>query len=381
MKYLVCALVMALLIISPTLAQPAPGGSVVTDLDQPLRLRQYPNTISQVLDLIPPGSPLILLGRSADNLWLNVQTPTNTVGWVFAEHVVLNVDIYALEVLALAPRIAYDEVVRNVTPHTREIFARGQERGNHANIFAKVGDSITANPFVFAPIGWNDYDLGEFDHLQPVIDQFNEAYLPDGSNAFSRESRAALSGWTAATVLDIDHADPAACSPGETPLDCEYRITRPSIALIMLGTNDAGYIPAVNYESNMRRIIERSLELSIIPVISTIPDRGDVEARVNEFNGILERLTVAYDIPLWDYNRAMRALPNRGLSADNVHPSLPPTGYEGVAAFYPENLNYGYVIRNLTALHVLDRVWREAILPPPPDATPTASAGRAPTIN
>lgn len=65
------------------------------------------------------------------------------------------------------------------------------------------------------------------------------------------------------------------------------------------------------------------------------------------------------DIPLWDYWSAMQVLPNTALSPDNVHPSYPSeTDFAQAANFTGDNLQYGYVIRNLTALEVLDAVWR-----------------------
>jgi hypothetical protein len=49
-------------------------------------------------------------------------------------------------------------------------------------------------------------------------------------------------------------------------------------------------------------------------------------------------------------------LPDAGLAPDGTHPSIPPKGYKGSADFRASNLYYGYVIRNLTALQMLDAV-------------------------
>jgi hypothetical protein len=43
-----------------------------------------------------------------------------------------------------------------------------------------------------------------------------------------------------------------------------------------------------------------------------------------------------------------------------VHPSSPPNG--NAADFSAENLQYGYTVRNLGALHILDILWREVIV-------------------
>jgi len=54
----------------------------------------------------------------------------------------------------------------------------------------------------------------------------------------------------------------------------------------------------------------------------------------------------------------MLPLGSDGYDLDKVHPSVPPKGYAGAADFRAPNLHYGYVIRNLTALQMLDLVWR-----------------------
>ena len=52
----------------------------------------------------------------------------------------------------------------------------------------------------------------------------------------------------------------------------------------------------------------------------------------------------------------METIPNQGLSSDGLHPSLPPDGAPG--RFSTDNLQYGYTVRNLTALQTLDVIWR-----------------------
>ena len=68
------------------------------------------------------------------------------------------------------------------------------------------------------------------------------------------------------------------------------------------------------------------------------------------------KLARRYNIPLWEFGGAMQSLPDAGLAGDGIHPSIPPRGYKGAADFRPNNLHYGYVIRNLTALQMLDAV-------------------------
>jgi hypothetical protein len=245
-----------------------------------------------------------------------------------------------------------------VVEHIRQIYAAGQARGNRANVFAKVGDSITASILTLNPVGDGIYNLGDYPYLQEVIDFYSSAEARDGHNSFNNQSLAAQVGWTTYGVLDPEARNPKACLEGEAPLLCEYRLIQPSVALIMFGTNDVGILAAGNYRANLDRIVELTEAQGIIPILSTIPPRVDYAARVDEFNNIVASVASAHAIPLVDYGGAMLPLGDGGLDLDGVHPSVPPKGFEGAADFRPENLYYGYVIRNLTALQMLDAVWR-----------------------
>ena len=148
------------------------------------------------------------------------------------------------------------------------------------------------------------------------------------------------------------------CRPGETPLVCEYRVVRPAVALILLGTNDVLTMSTGKYEEYMRRVIETSIGMGIIPVVSTLPDYYSEEAKVQAMNAIIVRLTEEYRVPLWDYWASLAGFPKRGLSIDGVHPS-----WARPADFTPEYLYYGMTNRNLTALQALDAMWRLVIEP------------------
>jgi hypothetical protein len=153
---------------------------------------------------------------------------------------------------------------------------------------------------------------------------------------------------------------PGMCSANERPIECEYRLVKPSVALIMIGTNDVRYTSAAEYQAQMRLIIQISLDRGVIPVLSTIPPlhRDWAVSRVEVLNGIIVGLAREYDIPLWDYWSALQGLPNDGLSTDGVHPSV----YTGHAAdFSQDYIQAGYTVRNLLALEALDAVWRAAV--------------------
>lgn len=332
----------------------------VTSGGTPLRLRAGPGLDYAVLELLPDNTTLIITGRNRDASWLEVRTLDELLsGWVYAEYVRVLIDLDKLPVSA-GP-LSFKNLISGITKHAHDIYRNGQALGNRPNVFAKVGDSITVSNHMLHPIGEGHYELDEFDYLQPVVDYFSTETVRQG-NAFTNASVAAGVGWNAAAVLLPPFADPHQCLPDEAPLVCEYRLIRPAFALIMFGTNDVGYVPAVDYQRNLERIVQISTEMGVVPVLSTIPPRVGYEEGVMRFNQIVREVARTNEIPLWDYYYAMAAYPQTSLTFDGVHPSLPARGHEDVAIFRPQNLPYGYVLRNLSALHVLDALWKEIVL-------------------
>lgn len=262
-----------------------------------------------------------------------------------------------------APYVSpFSEAVVN---NLRVIRSVGQAYGNRDNVFSKVGDSISVNLNFMHPFGWGTYDLGPYGYLEPAIDHFNYAITgPNRETAFTHESLAAGVGWASWGVLEPELADPEVCQPGEKPLECEYRIMSPQIALIMLGTNDASYLTPEEYTFYLERIMQISLDWGVIPVFSTIPMRPDIPETIYRFNDHVRELTARYNLPLWDYAAVMNTLPDYGLAWDNLHPSSPPGDRpQAAAVFSPENLQYGYVARNLTGLQTLYDVWQSSLPP------------------
>lgn len=241
--------------------------------------------------------------------------------------------------------------ISNITPRAREIFLAGQARGNRADRFSKVGDSITIPPQFLALIDKGDYNLRRYAALQATIDFFSATPVRNGSS-FANQSLAAKFGWPTRQVLN-PWAAGEICSAGEIPLECEYRLTQPAVALIMLGTNDVPSTPAAVYADALREIVEFSILRGVIPALSTIPsfNRAGSEQRPRELNAIVVALALDYQIPLWDFWAATQHLPNHGLSGDGVHPAWGPAP----ADFTEDNLRqYGGAMRNLLALQMLD---------------------------
>jgi len=83
--------------------------------------------------------------------------------------------------------------ISGISDHARQIYAQGRQMGNRANVFSKVGDSITVSPVFLGPIGSGYYNLHVYAGLQPVIDFYSAQPARGEANSFSNPSLAATS--------------------------------------------------------------------------------------------------------------------------------------------------------------------------------------------
>jgi uncharacterized protein YgiM (DUF1202 family) len=343
-----------------------------------LNLRNAPSASAAVIAELPQRSSLLIVGRSADNAWIYVQTPDGLSGWVSAAYVQTTVALSSLSIIGVEQSTSTttsssptSTTVANPIPTGQasfftlgqaaaNIFATGQALGNRANVFSKVGDSMSVEDEMFRPFGYGVYDLGGYGYLQTTIDFFLAGQART-DNPFNNVSLAANGGWTTATLLDTNFANSSVCNAGETPLACEYRLNKPAVALILVGSNDLVNVPVDQYAYNLRVIANVSIEAGVIPVFSTLPPRPQYPGRAEEYNQRIIHVAQELGLPLWDFYSVMLTLPNSGLSDDGLHPSTPPSRFEDAANFTGDFLQYGYVMRNLTMLQVLD-VLRGSVL-------------------
>ena len=179
-----------------------------------------------------------------------------------------------------------------------------------------------------------------------MIDAFQGSY--------GRTSLAAKSGFNASSVFASLWSDRAQSQPEEFPLACEYRIQRPSFAFIMLGSNDVYHLDA--FETQMRKIIEFSIEQGVVPILSTKADNMEGDGAIN---ATLARLSLEYDIPLLNYWKAVQPLPDHGLQEDGVHLTWGANQFDDEYA-----MQSAWAVRNLLSLQILDLVWKN-ITPSP----------------
>ena len=93
-----------------------------------------------------------------------------------------------------------------------------------------------------------------------------------------------------------------------------------------------------------------ALVQGVLPILGTKSD--DVEGP-GRYTAIVVRLAGEYSVPLWDFRVAAATLSDNGLMPDRVHLTWGPDYFDD-----PAQISTGWQVRNLTALQMLDAVWR-----------------------
>lgn len=234
-------------------------------------------------------------------------------------------------------------VIPSVSDKVLEIYQKGLELGNNRRAFSKIGDCGSTPAWFLGDFDREPkyYDLGPYKALSLVIMEFQGSY--------GRTSLAARSGFNASALFVPLWADRTYCESNETPLACEYRVHKPIMAFIMLGTNDIWH--PEEFEPQMRKIIEYSIDQGVIPILSTKADNQESDGSINQ---TIARLASEYDIPLWNYWAAVYPLPDHGLQEDKAHLTWGRNNFGD-----PEAMTKAWPVRNLTALQVLNAIWRK----------------------
>jgi len=238
----------------------------------------------------------------------------------------------------------------SVSERTLEIYAAGQALGNDPHAFSRMGD-CDSQPFSFLgdfDEGPGAYVLGDdYAYLQVVIDYFQGSY--------GRTGVVAKDGFSTASALSPLWADPDLCEVNETPLACEVRLHKPAFMLILLGTND--YHVPERFERNMPVILDFLVQNGVVPILATKADNLESDHSINE---AIAMLAYEYQVPLWNYWLAVQSLPNHGIRTDNNYTPTHPGFEDHLPNDFtdPWKMTFGFPIRNLTALQMLDLVMR-----------------------
>lgn len=282
-----------------------------------------------------------------------------------------------------------------VSAHVRAIYRHGLAVGNRPDVFAKVGDSNTATGAFLGDIGCGKGQLGTHQDLKATVRFFSRRQLPRGytplfgrpvachsNNSFVRRGFSTRNGWGVTNllapfvpatvvvrylaghrlsghhVIALEQSPAGRCSGVyRQSLACELHVLKPSIALIMIGTNDVPTTPLVEFLPRLRRVVTGTMAAGTIPVLSTIPPRRGFD--VAPFNTAIIGLAKDYEIPLWNFWRTLDgSTVNRGLTAWGVHLSSYRNDPSDLTA---QAIRYGMNARNLQALEVLDVLRRRVL--------------------
>ncbi len=220
-------------------------------------------------------------------------------------------------------------VVPAVSDRLREVYRQGLAKGNDPHAFSVLGDCQSL-PEVF---------MGIFDENPVLVATLPEPWqetVAQFQGSFNRYSPAVKDGTTEGALLWGQWNDnkEKKCQTGESPLDCELRVHRPSIVFVHVGTH---------WEARNRHYLEiilnKILDHGAVPVLVTKADNRELDERVNQNYAAL---AAEYGVPLWNFWLSVQDLPDHGMEP-NSDKYLNPIGLE---------------VHRMGALQVLDAVWR-----------------------
>ena len=342
--------ILGLLGLAVCACSPTPGAPIPPAATQTFTVPPAPSPSAEVTDAPTVAPKVTLTGKTPPATLTFTPAPSATI--------TATVPPTTTPDTRLAPDQWQDwPVIPTLSAHARALYQTGIDAGNNPHAFSKIGDCQNINSHFLA--AFDDpklFKLGpKFETLQPAIEQFR--------GMFNRESAAVRNGFNVAAVLSPLQADPKACQAGENPVTCELRLNRPSIVLISMETWWAKK-PAQEYEKYMRQILDLVIAQKALPILATKADNLEGDFSIN---ATLARLAYEYDIPLWNFWKAVQPLPGGGLTADGFHLTHDsqrpddPLFYQRLSE--PSAWNFGWTVRNVTALQAIDSVWRQASAP------------------
>ncbi len=377
-----------------------PESDAYVSNQQGVHVRRGPSTrFNPPLETLDQNDLISILAISSGRDWYEVETASGQIGWVFGEMITLNREFPNLEekfietptaspeapsfvgdnsgqpvVLSVGGAVPTTDTssttgsnasnvtvingndspdpianVVSISGRTRQIYQSGLSRGNNPRFFVKVGDSITNNQPFMNGYGSGEYNLGDYSYLQSSINFFD-------NGAFIRNSIAAESGFNAAAVQDPIWS-PANCLQNESPLACEYRLMKPSVAVIMYGSVDVQLYGADAFQGYLSQVVQYTISQGIVPILTTFPNGSDYyPSQSEQFNGVIRSIAASEQIPLIEFRNPALSLPNRGVGEDKFHLSLNGTNY--YIALNGEQNQFGLTLRNLMTLQALDDLRR-----------------------
>ena len=94
----------------------------------------------------------------------------------------------------------------------------------------------------------------------------------------------------------------------------------------------------------------------------TFPGNPHQLEKSHQINQIIFQVARDYDVPVANLWLALQSLPNGGLNLGSMY--LSRLNSTRVSYFTPDNLLYGYTLRNLVTLKALDILWHGIVKAP-----------------
>jgi hypothetical protein len=294
-------------------------------------LRSGPGFTYPISGALAQGEQVRIVGRNRVGHWLQVRTSASggsRMGWLPIGDLRLpnGLRMSRLPVRdmpdanpqqvedALESELHAIPILPSINPKMCNHYGAGTIWGDRlAARVTKIGDSNSVSQAYLTPIARQAYDLGPYDILREAVDFFGPS--------LGEPSVAAQVGFNSAAAFDPFWVNNRACQANETPLNCELRLSRASVALVMFGINDTLALSRNDYEKQMRAVIETILQARTLPVLIAFSSTPSFPQRrqVIHFNLITARLAREYDVPFINFWAAAQGLSNNGLSSDGIH--------------------------------------------------------------
>ncbi len=371
---LLCLLILlyGLLGLVMTTAQGAISGVTGSSV---LNVRELPDRSSARLTQFPPRTQVIVEARNEVGDWLLVSAPALSLrGWVAIGYVTFDREVRVMEELPVSSERVIDPAAQGTTGspgeappvviipdrtdyppvyltnavwrNVRNIWARGRQMGNDPWVLMKVGESNTAGTVYLCNFEWQAYSLGNYTHLQGIVDGFSR------TGSFCRVNASAQNGFATVNVLDPQFAPSDICQPNESPLVCEVRRSRPSFAFIYIGLADTGILTTREFNANLTQIVQYLSRNGVIPILQTWPtaDTFNGNNRPQLFNEEIRAVAARQNVPLLDFRSALYNYANHGTGSDGYHLSVRD---ETRSELTGDELIYGRTYREWQSLQIL----------------------------
>jgi hypothetical protein len=157
---------------------------------------------------------------------------------------------------------------------------------------------------------------------------------------------------------DVGYPTHTNCEGGESPLECEQRLTQLGVVHINIGYHDALQSTNPNsLTSRLQEVVQIAVANGVIPVISTkssLLDGSVTPEQIQAVNDLILEVANQNQIPVLNLWRAFVELPDSGLSANGAASSVSPNGpgdlTTSAVSTYDANARNYYILTMLDTL-------------------------------